>query len=630
MFRLREFGLGVGLLLSLGLTVCIYWPGLSGIFLVDDTYTLTQLNQFGGVVDWRSFQAFVLGNESGPLGRPLSMLSFLINDQYYPGSVESYRYTNLMIHCLCGLLLFALVCRLLDFLEPKNRERNIIIGLLSVFWWLITPFNVSTTLYVVQRMAQVSTLFSLAGLVFYLYGRRCIEAGSGSKGGWLVFVGLYGMGLLAVLGKEGGALIFLFALALEVTLVSSGAVRSRMFVWALILLPIVAGAGYALAHWEQLLNASYRSFTVYERLLTEARLLWGYMFYALFPALGKMGLVHDDIQISKTLLDPYTTALAIVAHVLAINAAWRLRKRYPLLLLALAWFYLGHSLESSIFPLELYFEHRNYMPSMMLFVCAVSSIWGFSGGSLIVRGLFFGFLVVVGLVCLQRAQLWGQPMWQLEVWANEHPNSKRAQTMQARSLIAQRRYDDAYDKLVEMRRTWPKAIDIDLVLLNQACWGNMPKLIDEEEFLINITAGTYYGSLASIVENSYDLYERKKCQVIDGAFMHRLFLGVRKIRYGNPKFLASAQFMDADIYERERDLQGTMDALDRAFGHQKSSVILYRKAVHLAGAGLLGFALEEIDKAIVIEERSSKIKQINMKYYRAFRVAIIKRMNDAE
>ena len=51
----------------------------------------------------------------------------------------------------------------------------------------------------------------------------------------------------------------------------------------------------------------------------------------------------------------------------ALLLVWRWG-RY--LAFGIAWFLVGHSIESTVFSLELYFEHRNYFPGVGLFLLA--------------------------------------------------------------------------------------------------------------------------------------------------------------------------------------------------------------------------------------------------------------------
>ncbi|MCZ7654258.1 MAG: hypothetical protein M5R42_08160 [Rhodocyclaceae bacterium] len=110
-------------------------------------------------------------------------------------------------------------------------------------------------------------------------------------------------------------------------------------------------AGYAL-----------RDFSAVERMLTEGRVLWFYLGLILFPRLEALGLYHDDIAVSTGLIAPWTTLLALVGLFGLIWLAWRLRLRMPLTAFGLAWFLIGHGLESTFLPLEIAHEHRNYVP----------------------------------------------------------------------------------------------------------------------------------------------------------------------------------------------------------------------------------------------------------------------------
>ena len=51
-----------------------------------------------------------------------------------------------------------------------------------------------------------------------------------------------------------------------------------------------------------------------------------------------------------------------------------MRRRYPLLLLALLFFLVGHSMESTVIPLEMVYEHRNYLPGMLVCLAMAAAI----------------------------------------------------------------------------------------------------------------------------------------------------------------------------------------------------------------------------------------------------------------
>jgi hypothetical protein len=150
-----------------------------------------------------------------------------------------------------------------------------------------------------------------------------------------------------------------------------------------------------------------------------------------FPQLHDFTLFHDGIEISKTFYWPLTTLFALVGLSVIFFAVWKLRNVQPLLAYAVAFFFVGHLLESTIFSLEIMFEHRNYLPSLGLIWALVCCLlladektkgryrWGIVGG-----GVFF--LCVSAWVTYGISNLWSNQLKHLEYTVKHHPNSMRA------------------------------------------------------------------------------------------------------------------------------------------------------------------------------------------------------------
>ena len=62
-------------------------------------------------------------------------------------------------------------------------------------------------------------------------------------------------------------------------------------------------------------------------------------------------------------MSPIGTLPAILAIVGISALAWRLRGRSPTLFAGWYFFLAAHSVEAGFLPLEMYYEHRNYLPS---------------------------------------------------------------------------------------------------------------------------------------------------------------------------------------------------------------------------------------------------------------------------
>ncbi len=114
-------------------------------------------------------------------------------------------------------------------------------------------------------------------------------------------------------------------------------------------------------------ESGVRPFSPLERLLTQGRVLFFYVSLLLYPIPSRLTFLHD-IDISRSLFDPWTTLAAIVGIVLCLLFAAVKARRYPLLSFAILFFVLNHLIEGTVIPLELIFEHRNYIPSMFFFV----------------------------------------------------------------------------------------------------------------------------------------------------------------------------------------------------------------------------------------------------------------------
>src|SRR5690606_38378333 len=130
----------------------VYLPGRSGGFLFADYPNLEDMGNYGGVVDWETFRAFVFSGWSGPTGRPISLASFLLNDNTWPSHAPWFKQTNLLIHILCGLMLCWTTLLLLRNFKSVSERQAQLVAVLACALWLLHPYMVSTTLYVVQRM----------------------------------------------------------------------------------------------------------------------------------------------------------------------------------------------------------------------------------------------------------------------------------------------------------------------------------------------------------------------------------------------------------------------------------------------------------------------------------------------
>ncbi len=418
------------------LALWILRPGLGGGFLFDDEPNLSALGAHGGVVDWATFKAYVSGGIAGPTGRPLALVSFLIDDNTWPSHPGAFKRTNLALHLL-NFTALVWATLLLARLHGWEERRAAWLAVLAAGAWALHPFLVSTTFYVVQRMALLAATFSFLALVGYLHGRLLFP--HRPRQGMLWMGASLTLGTLAAtLSKENGVLLPLLVGVIEYTLPMHPPRVPWLFKALFIWIPSLAVLGYLLAQWNPAPNPwPNRSFNQMERLLTEARILWDYLGWWFWPRVEGSGLFRDAIPISRSLTEPPTTLLAVMGILALPVIAIILRRKAPFLSLAILFFLAGHLLESSLIGLELYFEHRNYLPTAFLLLPLAASVLQIESKERRHLGVFAGAvaLSVLAFLTHQRAELWGDPVKLESYWALAAPESPRGANALARHLI---------------------------------------------------------------------------------------------------------------------------------------------------------------------------------------------------
>jgi tetratricopeptide (TPR) repeat protein len=460
----------------LAATIAAYWKGLGGPFLFDDFGSIAAMGNYGGVTDWETFKQFVFRGHAGPTGRPLSLATFLVDGTNWPTEPWPFKRTNLVIHLLCGTVLAILTYQVLRIVGAGRRHARWV-ALVTAGAWLLHPFLVSTTLYVVQRMAQLATLFVFAGLVGYLYGRTRV-ATDGLRAYAFMSVSLVLGTALALLSKENGALLPLLAGVFEITIVAASTryrgQLARAWVVTFLVLPSILIATY-LAHTA--ISQDFfairppRDFSLYERMLTQPRILADYLYNWFIPKLYTTGVFQDHFIKSTGLLSPITTLLAIVLHVGLAGVALLRRRDWPLFSLAVLFFYGGHLVESTVINLELYFEHRNYLPAAFLFLPLAEwamrkldtrVFWVAACATLLLLGGFTRFA----------ATIWQDYSMIVAASARKAPTSARAQGQYAMELFNSGNYDESIAVVDEALKTIPGRHSLLLVMrLNILCAG---------------------------------------------------------------------------------------------------------------------------------------------------------------
>jgi protein O-mannosyl-transferase len=382
--------------------------------------------------------------------RPLAYLTFALN--WFAGGKEvfGYHFVNILLHSLSACLLFLTILTLFQTptLRGKHSESVQSAALLATALWAINPIQTQSVTLIVQRMTLLAAFFYIGGIFCYLKARL-----SGSQ--WqrsMLFSMCLTSWLLGMASKETALLLPLTLVLMEVIFFRDlGDTRTKkQFLTTLagtsIIVAIIGGLLFLKGNpWSIFEGYGDRYFTPVERLMTQPRVLFFYLTLIFCPFPGRLSIDHD-VALSTSLMHPWTTLPAIVFVVVVIVAALLQIRKRPLLSFAILFFFLNHLVESSIVPLEMVFEHRNYLPSMFLFVPVAGGIVRLLNRYHEIRPTAYRIMIALG-ICLFIGLGWmtyaRNSVWQTEVSLWTDANRKAPGLYRPVHNLAMARYESS-------------------------------------------------------------------------------------------------------------------------------------------------------------------------------------------
>ncbi len=413
------------------LVVLLFWPGVSGGFLFDDyhnivTNTSVQIKELSAASLWQAAQGYSGGT------RQLAMVSFALNAYWAGIDPWAYKVTGLLVHALNAVLVFLLALRLVAFSPRIAIPHQRMAALALALVWALHPIQVSSALYVVQRMETLCFTFLFIALLLYLRARgQQISVGRSHPGLWL---GMLLATAVALLFKESAVLLPLFCLGLEATVLRFDSARPgqqrfwRALYWVGGVLAVLVFVLWALPHYYSAEPYAGRDFNTDERLLTQTRVLWLYVQQMLLPLPHALYFYYDDLLLSTNWLQPVSTLPAVLGWLVALVLAVCWRQRFPLSSLGVFWFFAAHFITSNVIGLEMVFEHRNYFALLgILLICTevIARLPVRDGPAIKYVGVA---ALVVGITFLGavRAATWGNVLLLATDMTQANPRSARA------------------------------------------------------------------------------------------------------------------------------------------------------------------------------------------------------------
>jgi hypothetical protein len=394
-------------------------------------------------LDWHSLKKAAF--DSPLRNRPVANASLALNYYFHQSTLPGYHLINMIIHILAGIILFFLFKMTLNL--PSQRlqfDSSDWLPFMATLIWLVHPLHIQSVTYIIQRMNSMAAMFYILSLLLYVKARQA------NTRGWkfFLFSGSLLAGLLALGTKENTATLPFFILLYEWFFLQDlkvawlkKMVLPILTVWIILAVIILFYLGVQPI---AAIKASYgiRDFTMYERVLTEFRVVLFYISLLFFPSPGRLNLDHH-FTVSSSFFNPPTTIVSILLLISLFVLAVSLARKQRLLSFCILWFLGNLVIESSVLGLEIIFEHRTYLPSMMAVLGVVV---------VISRLLHKAWLqVAVGTMVVVLFSVWTyqrNTVWQDEVLLRrdsvaKSPNKPRAHAILANALERNKEYPEA-------------------------------------------------------------------------------------------------------------------------------------------------------------------------------------------
>ncbi|TNE51912.1 MAG: tetratricopeptide repeat protein [Deltaproteobacteria bacterium] len=405
------------------LAILVYYESFSNPFVYDDVNAIRD-NQY--IRSFEHTSMFFQGKCSSTGAfeghfRPLTMLSFALNYQWSGLSPWSYRLVNLLLHLLCGALVYLVTLRFLAMFplfqsqtwEPEQRQ---LAALVATTLFVLHPLHSQSILLVWKRTSILATCFYLLALLCFLH----LEQKEQREGqlswrttlSWnLAVVGFF---VLSLMSKETGITL---PIVLLLTLFWPRPERPK---WTL--QRVLRMAGLQALLWTGCILmltvffpdkvANTTQATPIQYLFTQAKVIWLYVAMIVNPTLIA---IDYNLSLVKTMGDPLAWfggfgLLLLIGF--ALTGARRFASMGLLILAAFVTLSPASSLVPNIIRVD---ENRMYLPLIFVWIglgVAFVRGWSVSRRARWLVGLGAGLFVVVCLgVNLDRVVKWSKPSW---------------------------------------------------------------------------------------------------------------------------------------------------------------------------------------------------------------------------
>jgi len=411
----------------------VYFSAPQGSFHFDDLLNITE----NPVVRMHelSTESLVRAATESPVNprRGLAYVSFALDWWRGEGAAGAFLWTNLVLHAANAVLVYMLFLVVLRDGLPGIDGRTIAAAFCGAAIWAVHPIQVQAVAYIVQRMAQLSCLFTLIAVLAYILARRSrrparrwallalsvgsMVGGALSKENAYIAPLLLGLTELGVLRRDG-------------PMFHSRSERIAAALAAVVAMSAVGTAAAGIGPLARFFDYSARDFTMLERGLTQPRVVLFHAGQLLWPWPDRFGVEHD-FDVSTSLLHPPGTLAAALAVAIWCAAGLFLlsRRNRRSVGFWMLWPPVTLLIESSLVPLEMIFEHRMYLPTVGLAGLAVTLVSGYARNRRCAIPALVSAAMIIGLLAtstVARVAVWRTPLSLAEDAVRSAPSSSRA------------------------------------------------------------------------------------------------------------------------------------------------------------------------------------------------------------
>jgi tetratricopeptide (TPR) repeat protein len=324
----------------------------------------------------------------GLRNRLVGYFTFALNYRLHGLDLAGYHITNLAIHIVNAFFVYVMV--VLTFRTPRMETsalapRSRYIALLSALLFVSHPVQTQAVTYIVQRFASLATCFYLVSLACYIISRLSVR----TMPQRVYYVLALLSAVLAMKTKEM-AFTLPLAIALYEVMFFKGTLSKRfvrlvpllltMLIIPLSLLSFDMPAGEIMEDIGD--KTTVQDMSRIDYLLTEFRVIVTYIRLLFLPI--NQNLDYDYPVYHSFFAPPVFLSFLLLLALCALGvylyyASRIVNHESRFIAFGIFWFFITLSMESTLVPLHVIYEHRVYLPS-------AGASWAISTGAFLLLG----------------------------------------------------------------------------------------------------------------------------------------------------------------------------------------------------------------------------------------------------